>query len=124
MRKGGCPSLGGLGKCFLWGEGSSLGLEKWVEFRAEKTGEEGGPGVDTVWAVAEFRIARRAYSECNWDDAGGEECWLGLEEHMEIMKWTLDIQFGYLPSVYAEASKSGSWELRLEQVEHEACDAM
>jgi len=30
---------------------------------------------------------------------------------MEIMKWT--IQFGYLPSVYTEASKSGSWELRL-----------
>ena len=105
MRKGGCPSLGGLGKCFLWGEGSSLGLEKWVEFRAEKTGEEGGPGVDTAWAVAELRIDRRAYSEYNWDDAGGEECRLGLEGHMEIMKWTFDIQ--------AEASKSGSWELRL-----------
>ena len=30
---------------------------------------------------------------------------------MEIMKWT--IQFGYLPSVCTEASKSGSWELRL-----------
>lgn len=84
-----------------------------MEFRAEKTGEEGVPGVDTAWAVAELRIDRRAYSECNWDDAGGEECRLGLEEHMEIMKWTFDIQFGYLPSVYAEASKSGSWELRL-----------
>lgn len=73
MRKGGCPSLGGLGKCFLWGEGSSLGLEKWMEFdRAERTGKEEGHGVDTVWAVAEFRIDRRAYSECNRDDAGGE----------------------------------------------------
>ena len=28
--------------------------------------------MDTAWAVDEFRIDRRAYSECNQDDAGGE----------------------------------------------------
>ena len=36
---------------------------------------------------------------------------------MEIMKWT--IQFGYLPSVYTEASKSGSRELRLVMLREE-----
>ena len=73
--KGGCPSLGWLGKCFL---GGVSGLEKWVEFGwAERPGE-GGPDVDTAWALAEFRMGRRACGECNGGDAGGESGSVGL----------------------------------------------